>query len=245
MNSPKKVVGVIPARGGSKGIPGKNIAQLGDRPLIAWTIEAAKAALGLERVIVSTDDEEIAAIARQWGAEVPFLRPAELSGDEASATGVMQHALSWLASDGGASYDAIAYLQPTSPFRTGAQLSEALALFARHQPDTLVSVMQVPHNMGPTSLVRPLAGETSLLLESPDGQKFRRQDKERLYARNGPAILIASAIDVLTYKRLYGPKVLGYEMDRISSLDIDDTLDLEVARCLLPMAEARSARIGL
>lgn len=237
MKSQNRILAVIPARGGSKGIPYKNLADLGGRPLIAWTIAAAKAAHGLERIVVSTDDEKIAAAAARHGAEVPFLRPTEFSGDSAPALDVIRHALKELRTPDGKAYDAVAYLQPTSPFRSGAQLTEAIALFARERPDTLVSVTAVPHNMVPSSLMHPLASSAPLVLQSPAGQKLRRQEKEKLFARNGPAILIVSAGDAQLHGRLYGERVLGFEMDRLSSLDIDDPIDLEMARHLLPLLQ--------
>ncbi|SFU91728.1 N-acylneuraminate cytidylyltransferase [Polaromonas sp. YR568] len=240
MKSQNRILAVIPARGGSKGIPFKNLAPLGGRPLIAWTIAAAKAAHGLDRVVVSTDDENIAAAAREHGADVPFLRPAEFSGDGAPALDVIAHALRELRSQDGAPYDAVAYLQPTSPFRSTAQLTDAVALFGQEHPDTLVSVTAVPHNMVPSSLMHPVAPSVPLMLQSPAGQKLRRQEKEKLFARNGPAILIVSAADVQLRGRLYGERVLGFEMDRLSSLDIDDPIDLEMARHLLPLLQYSS-----
>lgn len=240
MKSQNRILAVIPARGGSKGIPFKNLALLGGRPLIAWTIAAAKAAHGLDRIIVSTDDENIAAVAREHGAEVPFLRPAEFSGDNAPALDVIAHALKELRSQDGEPYDAVAYLQPTSPFRSAAQLTEAIDLFTRERPDTLVSVTTVPHNMVPSSVMHAVGQSGPLMLEAPVGQKLRRQEKERLFARNGPAILIVSASDAMLRGQLYGERVLGFEMDRLSSLDIDDPIDLEMARHLFPLAQASS-----
>jgi CMP-N,N'-diacetyllegionaminic acid synthase len=234
MTSAKRILGIIPARGGSKGIPRKNIADLGGHPLIAWTAVAATGAQGLERVIVSTDDAEIAATAGKYGVEVPYLRPPEISSDTASATEVIRHALNFYAAQD-IWYDAVAYLQPTSPFRRSGHISDALALFARLSPDTLVSVQQVPHNMSAGSVMRPLGASPDLFLESPAGQKLRRQDKEVLFARNGPAILVCSAADVLQRDRLYGENVVGFPMDGISSHDIDEPLDLDIARCLLPL----------
>jgi len=235
--SPLRIAAVIPARGGSKGILYKNLADLGGRPLLAWTIAAAKAAHGLDRVIVSTDDENIAAAAREYGAEVPFLRPSEFSGDDAPALDVIAHALKELQSQDGPTYDAVAYLQPTSPFRNAAQLTMAVALFTQERPDTLVSVTAVPHNMVPASLMHPLGQSAPLMLGSPAGQKLRRQEKEKLFARNGPAILIVSTADAMERRRLYGERVVGFEMDRLSSLDIDDPIDLEIARHLLPLMQ--------
>lgn len=237
MTSHHRILAVIPARGGSKGIPFKNLALLGGRPLIAWTIAAAKAAHGLDRVIVSTDDENIAAAAREHGAEVPFLRPPEFSGDNAPALDVIVHALTELKSRSDVPYDAVAYLQPTSPFRSAAQLGAAISLFKAAWPDTLVSVTAVPHNMVPSSLMHPAESSGPFMLQPPTGQKLRRQEKEKLFARNGPAILIVSAADAQLRGRLYGERVLGFEMDRLSSLDIDEPIDLEMARHLLPLLQ--------
>jgi CMP-N-acetylneuraminic acid synthetase len=230
-----QITAIIPARGGSKGIARKNLAPLGGRPLIAWTIDAARRTTTFNRVIVSTDDVEIANVATQYGAEVPFMRPAVLADDVAPALAVIRHALEALQAEGDALPDAIAYLQPTSPFRTTAQLDEAAALFLRHRPDTLVSMVQVPHNMVPGSTMRLLPGKPAML-ELEAAQPLRRQDNEVLYARNGPAILIVSSRQVLDKQTLYGGQVIGYEMDRLTSLDIDDPFDLKMAACLLPLA---------
>lgn len=235
-------VALIPARGGSKGIPRKNLTLLGGRPLIAWTIESALASGVFDRLIVSTDDPEIAEVARREGADVPFLRPAEFSGDVAPAIGVIRHALEALGLGLVDSSSIVAYLQPTSPFRTAAQLREAAALFEDHRPDTLVSVQRVPHNMVPGVQMAPVGAGHPLWLESPAGQVLRRQEKAVTFARNGPAILIVSVRDVLEHGRLYGKRVLGYEMDRLSSLDIDDPLDLDMARALVPLAKLRESQ---
>lgn len=233
------MLAVIPARGGSKGIPRKNLTLLDGRPLIAWTIRSVLSSGAFERLIVSTDDPEIAEVARREGAEVPFLRPANFSGDLAPAIGVIHHALKVLGVDLVNASSSVAYLQPTSPFRSASHLREAVALFETQCPDTLVSVQRVPHNMVPGAQMVSTAESHQLWLDSPDGQVLRRQEKAVAYARNGPAILIVSTKDVLERGRLYGERVLGYEMDRLSSLDIDDPLDLEMARALAPLAKSR------
>jgi CMP-N,N'-diacetyllegionaminic acid synthase len=238
----KSMIALIPARGGSKGIPRKNLTLLGGQPLIAWTIESALASGVFDRLIVSTDDPEIAEVARREGAEVPFLRPTEFAGDVAPAIGVIRHALEALGLGVVDSSPSVTYLQPTSPFRTAAHLREAVALFEDQRPDTLVSVQRVPHNMVPGAQMVPVGEGHPLWLESPAGQVLRRQEKAVTYARNGPAILIASARDVVERGRLYGERVLGYEMDRLSSLDIDEPLDLEMARALVPLAKSREAQ---
>ena len=236
------MLGIVPARGGSKGIPRKNLALLDGRPLIAWTIQSALESGAFERLIVSTDDYEIAEVARREGADVPFFRPAEFAGDVAPAIGVIRHALDALGLALSDSSSSVAYLQPTSPFRTVAQLREAVELFKKQQPDTLVSVQRVPHNMVPSAQMVPLGEGRPLWLDSPASQVLRRQEKAVTYARNGPAILIVSARDVLEHGRLYGDRVLGYEMDRLSSLDIDDPSDLDMARALAPLAMMREVQ---
>lgn len=237
------ITALIPARGGSKGIKRKNLVELGGRPLVGWTIEAALDSGCFERVVVSTDDEEIAEVARELGASVPFLRPAEYSGDLAPAVQVIRHALEFLPETNGGQIDAIAYLQPTSPFRTSAHLLEAISLFEHCKPATLVSVVKVPHGMTPGSLMTPLHPAGPLWLEPPSSQLLRRQDKPVVYARNGPAILVVSANEVVRSGRLYGDSVLGFEMDRLSSHDIDDALDLEIARALLPLVQRQKGRL--
>jgi CMP-N,N'-diacetyllegionaminic acid synthase len=232
------MIALIPARGGSKGIPRKNLSELNGRPLIAWTIDRALTSGVFDRLIVSTDDPEIAEVARYEGAEVPFLRPAELSGDATPAIKVISHTLEALGSDLLDSFTGVAYLQPTSPFRTAGQLQRAVALYADHRPDTLVSVQQVPHNMVSSAQMVPVDNDHLLWLEPPTGQVLRRQEKAVSYARNGPAILIVSAEDVLNHGRLYGERIMGYEMDRLSSLDIDNPLDLEMARALAVLAKS-------
>lgn len=227
------ILGLIPARGGSKGIPRKNLAPLAGRPLIAHTIAAALASARLDRVVVSTDDPEIASVAGQYGAEVPFMRPADLADDTAPALAVIRHAV--IALDGmGWRAETVAYLQPTSPLRTAAHIDAALALLAERDADSVVSVVEVPHNFNPRSVM--LRGEDDCLrpyLEPAGDEPLRRQDKPRLLARNGPAILALTRRTIMELGALYGPRTLGLVMDRAESLDIDEPLDLELAEWLL------------
>ncbi|HET9913914.1 MAG TPA: acylneuraminate cytidylyltransferase family protein, partial [Anaerolineales bacterium] len=136
------IIGLIPARGGSKTIPHKNIKPLVGKPLIAWTIEAAKKCRALSRVIVSTDDAQIAEVAQQWGAEVPFLRPAELAGDATSSLAVVLHLIQWLKKHDGAVPEYILLLQPTSPFRTTEDLDAAIELAETRKVNAVVSVCE-------------------------------------------------------------------------------------------------------
>lgn len=216
-----KTLALIPARGGSKGIPKKNVMALCGRPLIAHTIEAARASQGIDRVIVSTDDEEIAEIAKIWGAEVPFLRPPELANDEAPMLGVVAHALQWYEQTEGA-LDAIVLLQPTSPLRTAQHVDAALSIYQQHRPSSVVSVVEVPHQFNPLSVMAIADGR---LYPCSSGAVLptRRQDKPRVYARNGPAVLVSSVATIKS-GQLYGDVCMPYLMSSAASLDID-TMD--------------------
>lgn len=224
------VVALIPARAGSKGIPGKNLIACGGRPLIAHSIIAAREANRVDRVIVSTDDEGIASVARQWGAEVPFLRPAELANDAAPMLGVLLHALSWLEA-AGETVEALALLQPTSPLRRANHVDAAVELFFRQRASSVVSVVEVPHSFNPVSVMRLDDGLLHPYLAA-GATISRRQDKPVVYARNGPAVLV-SAPDTLRQGSLYGDRCVPLMMSTRESIDIDCMDDLEMAEWLL------------
>lgn len=229
------LVGLIPARGGSKSIPRKNLAPCVGRPLLEWTARAALDSGVLPRVLLSTDDPQIAEVGQALGLEVPFMRPTDLADDDSPMLPVMQQALAHLRSEG-SKPEAIVLLQPTSPLRTASHIAEAVERFRQSRAATLVSVVQVPHHFVPSSLMREEEGQLKPCFGTSPGP-LRRQDKEVLFARNGPAILIVSA-GTLDDGRLYGEPAIGYEMDERSSLDIDEPADLELADLLL--REARS-----
>ncbi len=223
------IVGIIPARGGSKGIPDKNIKLLAGKPLIRWSIEAAKESKKLTRTIVSTDSEKIADVARLCGADVPFLRPAEFSGDQAGAIGVMRHAVNYMKEHESFSADVIVYMQPTSPFRKEIHIDNAVCKLLDTGADVAVSVMEVPHNMLPESLMKL---ENNELLPLSTEAPLNRHEKRKLYARNGPAILAIRADYLLKNDYLYGGKVVPILMDRLSSTDIDTPDDLAFAEMI-------------
>jgi CMP-N-acetylneuraminic acid synthetase len=263
------ILGVIPARGGSKGIRRKNLAPLGGRPLIAHTCDAARGSRRLTRVLVSTDDEEVAAEAARLGIEVPFLRPVALAGDDTPMIDVLVDLLSML--DRRESYrpDAVVLLQPTSPFRRAAHIDAAVDLFDSSGADSVVSVVPVPHQFTPSSLMR-LDGDRLVFLGGPEGPPLRgdgpplrkgrpsgrpgepgelgdggpgplrRQDKPVLYARNGPAVAVVRTSVLLEQHTLYGHDTRALVMSREDSLDIDDAFDLELAELLIARAAGRS-----
>ena len=223
------VLGVIPARGGSKGIPHKNLVNVGGRPLLAHTVDAARASRRLTRVVVSTDDQAISDAARALGMEVPFVRPANLASDEAPMLAVLQHAVTELKSKG-FDTDVVVLLQPTSPLRRAEHIDRAVELLASTGADSVVSVVEVPHQFSPSSVMR-LDGET--LRPFAEGPTLtRRQDKPRVYARNGPAVLAVRA-SVLARGSLYGDDCRPLVMAAADSLDIDSADDLrEIERRL-------------
>ena len=224
-----KFVGVIPARGGSKSIPNKNLALCAGRSLLAYTAEAALAAR-MTRVILSTDSPKIAATGRELGLEVPFLRPPELASDDSSMLDVLQHLQIWLVNSG-ASPDALVLLQPTSPLRQARHILEAIELFEKSSASTLVSVTPVPHQFTPSSVMELDHGQLSPWLKN-EAQILRRQDKSKLYARNGPAILIVRS-DAIAAGQLYAEPICGYVMTANNSIDVDDVDDLILAEALL------------
>ena len=221
-----RVLAIIPARGGSKGIPRKNLTHLAGRPLLAYTFDAALASSELDRIIVSTDDEEIAAYAIEQGIDAPFRRPADLASDEAPMIDVLRHGIEEMERMGVAP-EIIVLLQPTSPLRSAEDIDEAVRMLATSRADTVVSVVPVPHRFNPVSvMVRQPDGTLRAFAE--DRGYARRQDKPEVYARNGPAILVVRA-DIIRAGRLYGDRVIPYEMPLARSIDIDEPSDLAEA----------------
>jgi len=223
------VLGVIPARGGSKGIPTKNLAPLCGRPLLAYTADAVNDSKKLTRTIVSTDDERIADCARSLGLEVPFIRPSSLAADDAPMLPVLQHAISAMRADGFET-DMVVLLQPTSPLRRAQHIDAAIDWLQRVRGDSVVSVIEVPHQFNPTSVMRVEEGLLKPFLDSP--LATRRQDKPKLFARNGPAVL-AVHTHVLDGGSLYGDEVWPLLMTAEDSLDIDTPWDLRLAESII------------
>jgi CMP-N,N'-diacetyllegionaminic acid synthase len=238
MTEAELVVGLIPARGGSKSIPRKNLVMLAGRPLLAYTAAAASAARCLDRTILSTDDLEIAEVGRALGLEVPFVRPTHLAGDAVEMIPVMHHVLDWLAEQG-IPAATLVLLQPTSPLRQARHIDEAILLLNDSGAETVVSVVEVPHQYGPASVMTK--GEDGRLTPFFAGPPIlRRQDKPRVFARNGPAILAVRSAP-LRRGTLYGEPTLGYCMSTADSLDIDEPEDLWLAEQYIRRREKHDA----
>ena len=215
------VVALIPARGGSKGIPRKNLAPLAGKPLVAWTVEAALAARTPVRAVVSTDDGEIATVAAALGAGV-LVRPEELAADETPMLDVVLHA-----ADALGDADVLVVLQPTSPLRRAEHVDAAVALLAETGADCVVSVVEVPHAFRPGKLLAVEDGRVRALGDEP-----LHRDLAPLYARNGPAVL-ALRVDGLAERGLYGGDVRALVMEPADSIDVDSAFDLRLAESLL------------
>lgn len=224
------ILAVIPARGGSRGIPRKSIVPLAGRPLLEYTCAAARASTRLTRTILSTDDAEIAAVGRACGVEVPFLRPAALARDDTPMVDVLRDAAGRLAAHERYAPDALVLLQPTSPLRRACHIDACVDLLVASGADTVVSVVEVPHHFNPVSLMR-CEGER-LVPFTAGAAILRRQDKPRVLARNGPAVL-AIRPGVLASGGFYDGDCRGYVMAREESVDVDDPFDLELAAFLL------------
>ncbi|OGT98240.1 MAG: hypothetical protein A2X80_06720 [Geobacteraceae bacterium GWB2_52_12] len=219
------ILTLITARGGSKGVPRKNICPLAGKPLIAWTIEAARQSTLNSRIIVSTDDPEIADVSKEFGAEAPFLRPAEFATDSATSESVIEHTLSWLAQHDDFSPDLILLLQPTSPFRTSDDIDNAYKILQQENADALVSVTT---NTRPVQWLR-LINEEGFLADLGIGSRIdRRQDAELLYELNGGIYLIHTDV-FLKERTLYPERTIPYVMPPERSLDIDNELDFLIA----------------
>jgi CMP-N,N'-diacetyllegionaminic acid synthase len=231
----RRVLGLIPARGGSKGIPGKNTALLGGRPLIAWTIAAATASRSIDEVVVTTDDEEIAAAAKQAGARVPFRRPAELATDDAHMTDVIAHALETLEGSG-ETFGWLALLQPTSPLRESRHVDEAFARLGGTHGSAVVSVCEAEHS--PAWLGHlPEDGRMSDFI-APAAGRANRQELGRYFRLNG-AIYLADVAYWRVQAGFLGPETFAYVMPAEASVDVDAPLDLEFAEFLLARREGR------
>lgn len=231
---PQTVLGIIPARGGSKGVPRKNIRSLLGKPLIGHTIEAARQARSLDRVLVSTDDNEIAAVARRHGAEIPFLRPAEFATDTASSLSVIRHAITWLALNENYRPDAVAILPPTSPLRTVEQIDQTVELLWSSGLDSAVTVIPV-HDHPFFVFSRTENGEMEELIRMPE-KPLRRQELPAFFTHSQSVIVTRTDyletcgdLDAIFNFR----SLAGHPVDRESSMDIDTLTDFALAEALL------------
>ncbi|MEK7612062.1 MAG: acylneuraminate cytidylyltransferase family protein [Patescibacteria group bacterium] len=243
MNRNVRILGVITARGGSKGIPGKNIKPLLGKPLLAYTIEAAKKSGVFDRLVLSTDDQIIANVAKEYGCEVPFLRPKteELAGDKASHLEVMKHAVQWLKSNEEYEPDYVMILQPTSPLRQPEQIKESVDLIQKTGVDSVLSVSEISENFHYRKAM-VLNGEGILKLITPTGEPIykriaRRQDLEKIYWSVGSIYLFKTSL--LEKGNFYGEKTAPIFIDPKFVCDINVPADWEVAEKMMRDLQSR------
>ena len=220
-------IAIIPARGGSVSIPDKNICLLNGKPLINYTIDAAKKSK-IDKIYVSTDSEKISRIVKKENIEVIF-RPKELATDTSSTLSVIQYCLKRISN---CKIDFVMTLQPTSPLRTFNHINESIELFINNnEADSLVSIQKVPHNFVPESLMK--IDHNGYLSNYKENSKkvYRRQEKNIYYARNGAAIYITRTEKLKNY--IFGGKIIPYFMDAFSSVDIDSYDELKMAEIVL------------
>ncbi len=218
-----RVLGLIPARGGSKGIPRKNLALLRGKPLLAHAAIAALGASRLDAVVLSTDDPEIAEVGREHGLDVPFMRPTSLAEDDTPMLPVLQHAVQALENQA-RTYDAICLLQPTSPLRSPAAIDACIDLLERSGADSVVTVCEVPHHHNPHWVYfgNPQSG---LRLSTGEAQPIaRRQELPPAYHREG-SIYVTRRDVLMNLNSIYGARMLGFVVDQ-ASVNIDAPADL-------------------
>lgn len=228
----KRIISIIPARGGSKGVPRKNIKQLLGKPLIAWTIEEAKSSKYIDRVVVSTDDEEIAEKSKKYGAEVPFLRPEELATDDAKTIDVILHALNWLKTREDY-YDFLVLLEPTSPLRDVEDIDKCIEILIDNpKAEAIVGVAKLESThpefnvaINDEGFIRKSDGTT-------DFKVLRRQDLEDVYFFEGSIYI--SEVETLKQKRtFYHKSTLGYVVPKYKSLEVDELCDFICIEALM------------
>lgn len=221
----KKVLAVIPARGGSKGIPRKNITEVAGRPLIAWTIEAAKKSQFIDRLILSSEDDEIIAVAKQWGCEVPFRRPIELAQDDTPGIDPVIHAVDALPG-----FDYVVLLQPTSPLRTAEDIDQCIKLCFGKEANSCVSVSEPNKSPYWMYSINPQGTLESLLPQ--EKLPVRRQECPVVYALNG-AVYVADSRWLLQKRNFLSDETLAYVMPTERAIDIDNKADLLYAEYYL------------
>ncbi|UED75578.1 cytidylyltransferase domain-containing protein [Brevibacillus sp. DP1.3A] len=221
----KTVLAIIPARGGSKGVPRKNIRELAGKPLIAWTIEAAKKSKHIDRLVVSTDDEEIAEVARKWGCEVPFIRPSALAQDDTPGIDPILHAMELLPG-----FDYIVLLQPTSPLRNTDDIDSCLEKCINEKANACVSVTVTDkspfwmYQLSEEAMLEPVIDSKQPVL--------RRQDAPDVYVLNG-AVYVASANWLYGTRSFLQSETIGFVMPKERSYDLDTPLDFLIIETIL------------
>lgn len=226
-----KAIAFIFARGGSKGLPGKNIRSLGGKPLIAWSIEHALAVTRIERVIISTDSEEIAAVARNYGAEVPFIRPPELAQDDSPEWLAWRHALNYLLATTGILPEVMVSVPTTAPLRLAIDIENCLDEYEKGEADVVITVTDA-HRSPYFNMVKTNADGTVDLINPSQSGFSRRQDAPEVYDVT-TLVYVASPTFVLSHKSIFAGRVRAVHVPLERAIDIDTQLDFEMAEFLM------------
>ena len=235
----RRLLAIITARGGSKRLVRKNVLQIAGKSLIAWSIEAGLQSKYVDRVVVSTDDEEIAEISRYHGADIPFMRPLELANDTASSTDVLRHSVRTLEASGDG-YEYLLHLQPTSPLRTARHIDEAVELLIQKEANAVIGVTEIGH---PIEWASTLPENLSMDgFVSKKNQEKRFQDFPQRYCING-AIYLCKVDSIMKEDGVFFKKgSYAYKMDQMVSVDIDTQKDFMVAETLIKHSECLKPR---
>ena len=225
----KKILGIILARGGSKGIKDKNIVKFGNKPLIKWTFDAAKKSKKISKLVLSTDSKKIASLAKKNKIEVPFLRPKKFAGDKSKSIDAIEHAINFFKKKK-VFFDYIVLLEPTSPLRTTFDINKSIDLIIRNKADSLVSICRVDE-INPSFLFKK-KNKKLQPLEKKISNHLRRQDVEPIYFIEGTIYI--SKTNILFRKRSFcHSNTIGFEVPKWKSLEIDDKTDLEIGKSIL------------
>lgn len=236
--SKNNIICIIPARGGSKGIPKKNLQELEGKPLLYWSIKVAQLSGVVDRILVSTDDQEIASLAQSLGAEVPFLRPNHLALDHVHSVYVVIHLLNWIESQENKTPEGLLMLLPTSPLRRPQDIQNAVKLFREYKAKSVVSVTELGKYL--TNLRYLRSGQLEIV-DSNENLNAQRQGLEEIYAVNG-SIFLARPKDLQKEQTFHMKGTRGYVMPMLNSIDINSPEDLNLARQLAPILDLQSLK---
>jgi CMP-N,N'-diacetyllegionaminic acid synthase len=233
-----RVLGILPARGGSKGIPGKNLKPLMGKPLIAWAATALANATQVERKICSTDDIGIAQVAESCGLEVPWLRPAELALDQTLVVDVIEHALRVLDSESGVPYTHVALIQATSPTVTAQDIDAAICLAFEKDADTIITGFHAGQRHPETMYTLDADGKVRWLLDQ-EQRMVRRQDLPPVFIRTGLVYVVKAAI-VRDFRSIYGDKIVALTVEESRSVTIDEEADFHLAEFMMQKSNGKT-----
>ena len=234
----KKIIGIIPARGGSKGLPGKNIKELCGKPLIAWSIETGLASQYIDEVMVTTDSQEIADIASNYGAIVPFIRPTELASDTSTSFDTIKHTIEYYQNELKKTFDYIVLLEPTSPLRDKDDIDKSIEKLISEKNATAIVGISKTESQNPAFLVTKDKQNFLIRYENKFINVLRRQDIEEVYFFEG-SIYVSNIDELLKKKTFYHENTIGYEFPKWKSFEIDDIDDFIVVEALLNLKRTK------